>query len=582
MKHTPLTTLDVALADFLDSRMPSSDPRHRWLAALTSHQWGRGHACLDLDKLRHDPGALLAWDAASIARWPDHLTEAAQSLPWRHGQAAPLVLHGQRLYLQRAWHAEQSIRQHLQRRHQLPPSAPAELSSWLDQLFKPATGDPARDGQRLACALAMERRTLVIAGGPGTGKTTTVTRLLALLQRASPTRLHILLAAPTGKAAARLNASIAQARRDLPSHWTWQDPVPAQTLHRLLKSSFQAGKSEAGPRDTLSADVLVLDEASMVDLEMMARLLQALPDHARLILLGDRDQLASVEAGAVLAQLCEGPLMREHTATLTWSHRFAAGGDIARWADAVNQGDAHELRALWTAAPVGLNHPDTQVTRLDLPAPSTSKRQPGLASVLRQVWTPWWQQVRSVLQQPQGCDEAQARSLLDGFAHWGVLCALREGPWGVRALNQFSCEALGLPLDEWAAGRPVMVTRNDDSLGVMNGDIGLCLPRQDGQQPPSLWVAFPDGTGVRWIAPARLDTVETVFAMTVHKSQGSEFAQVLLVLPSQDTPVLTRELIYTGLTRARERLVLCAANEGLLRQACQRRVERSGGLADEV
>jgi exodeoxyribonuclease V alpha subunit len=126
MKHTPLTALDVALADFLDSRMPSSDPRHRWLAALTSHQWGRGHACLDLEKLRHDPAALLAWDAASIARWPDHLTEAALSLPWRHGQASPLVLHGQRLYLQRAWHAEQSIRQHLQRRHQLPPSAPAQ------------------------------------------------------------------------------------------------------------------------------------------------------------------------------------------------------------------------------------------------------------------------------------------------------------------------------------------------------------------------------------------------------------------------------------------------------------------------
>ncbi len=591
MKHTPLSALDLALADFLHARAPSDDPRHRWLAALTSHQWGRGHACLDLQRLQLDPGDLLAWDTASVALLPHALAEAAQSLPWRHGPSAPLVLHGQRLYLQRAWHAEQLIRQQLLARHPLPPSTPAELATWLDALFEPATGDPGRDGQRLACALAMRRRTLVITGGPGTGKTTTVTRLLALLQRASSTRLHILLATPTGKAAARLNASIAQARQGLPANWVWPEPVPAQTLHRLLGSGSRSGRGDPRSPTPLSADVLVLDEASMVDLEMMARLLLALPTQARLILLGDRDQLASVEAGAVLAQLCEGPLMRDHTATLTLSHRFAAGGDIARWAAAIQQADGPGMRALWASTPMGLSHPEARVTRLDLapPRPTISSetkhtvRQPGLTAVLRQAWAPWWQTLRATLQQhPQGCDDIQARALLDGFSQWGVLCALREGPWGVQAINQLSCEALGLPVVGWAAGRPVMVTRNDYGLRVMNGDIGLCLPRQDGSQPPALWVAFPEGSGVRWVAPARLDAVETVFAMTVHKSQGSEFNQVMLVLPSQDTPVLTRELIYTGLTRARERLVFCAPNEVLLRQACQRRVVRSGGLADEV
>ncbi|MEY4123238.1 MAG: RecBCD enzyme subunit RecD, partial [Pseudomonadota bacterium] len=446
------------------------------------------------------------------------------------------------------------------------------------------------DMQRRACEVAAQNRITLITGGPGTGKTTTVVKLLSLLVRTAPRELQIHLAAPTGKAAARLTESISNALTKMPADKRPHMPSQAQTLHRLLQAN-----SKASQVHQLATDVVVVDEASMIDLEMMARLLQAVPPTARLILLGDKDQLASVEAGAVMSQLCTGSLLKAQTVTLIHSHRFDAKSGIGQWARAVNADAADNtsaLKALWKDAPdwlatlplqqsmhldEGGDTPEPDVTRLQLASASDLK----LAVGLRYGWRNWLALLdahRPSKTAPAApCSDAQAVALLKAFTEFCVLCAVREGPLGVTQLNTQVEHALGLGQSAWYAGRPVMVTRNDYALDLMNGDIGLCLPGPDGV----LRVAFPavDG-GVRWVMPSRLDSVETVFAMTVHKSQGSEFAHVLLVIPALESPVLTRELVYTGLTRAKKRLTLWAPQLGVLWNGCARRVLRSGGLGD--
>ena len=589
----PFTGLDTALANLLHSKHPSDDPRHLWLAALTSHQWGRGHACLDLATLQTQAAALLGWSDEQTAALPSDLHNAASTLPWTQGDASPLVLtedaQGTRLYLRRAWMAEQTICQSIAQRLALPCEVPADLQQRLDVLF-PHTSNGEPDRQRLACEVAAQHRITLITGGPGTGKTTTVVKLLSLLVSTSSRDLTIHLAAPTGKAAARLTESIRSALTQMPADVQTRIPTQAQTLHRLLQTNSRSHHND-GQVHQLATDVVVVDEASMIDLEMMARLLQAVPATARLILLGDKDQLASVEAGAVMSQLCTGSLLQQQTVTLTHSHRFDAHSGIGQWARTVNANVADNtsaLKALWNAAPDWLaslplqqsidgetSEPD--VTRLQLTHANDAK----LAVGLRYGWRYWLALLDAHRthnkQAAQPCSDAQALALLNAFTEFCVLCAVREGPLGVVQLNAHIEHALGLGASAWYVGRPVMVTRNDYALERMNGDIGLCLPGPDGV----LRVAFPaaDG-GVRWVMPSRLDSVETVFAMTVHKSQGSEFAHVLLVIPAQESAVLTRELVYTGLTRARQRLTLWAPQLGVLWKACARRVLRSGGLGN--
>lgn len=592
-QSAPLTGLDKSLANLLNSKQPSDDPRHLWLAALTSHQWGRGHACLDLGTLQHQAAELLGWTDEQTAALPSQLSEAAATLPWTQGDASPLVLtedkQGARLYLRRAWAAEQHIRQSMTQRLALPCEVPTDLHQRLDELF-PASSNGTPDMQRMACEVAAQNRITLITGGPGTGKTTTVVKLLSLLVRTSPRELQIHLAAPTGKAAARLTESISHALTQMPADKRPHLPSQAQTLHRLLQTNSRHHQSSTQVHQ-LATDVVVVDEASMIDLEMMARLLQAVPPTARLILLGDKDQLASVEAGAVMSQLCTGSLLQHQTVTLIHSHRFDAKSGIGQWARAVNADVADNtpaLKALWKDAPDWLatlplqqsieeDTAEPDVTRLQL----TNTTDPKLAVGLRYGWRHWLALLDphrpSKTAPATPCSNAQAVALLNAFTEFCVLCAVREGPLGVTQLNTQVEQALGLGQSLWYAGRPVMVTRNDYALELMNGDIGLCLPGPDGV----LRVAFPavDG-GVRWVMPSRLDSVETVFAMTVHKSQGSEFAHVLLVIPALESPVLTRELVYTGLTRAKKRLTLWAPQLGVLWNACARRVLRSGGLGD--
>jgi exodeoxyribonuclease V alpha subunit len=409
-------------------------------------------------------------------------------------------------------------------------------------------------------------------------------RLLALLQAAhGPSPLRVLLAAPTGKAAARLNASMAQAYAALPADWQTALPAEAQTLHKML--GWHGLATPLTGQRQLYADVVVVDEASMIDLEMMARLLQAVPTPARLVLLGDKDQLASVEAGAVMAQLCESPWLRNATATLTHSHRFGHESAIGQWAQAVNTGDRARLQALWQQASTDSDPQAVGVSRWQAGANQRTIWGPAQVARVRAGWSEWLQRMhpRSSagpwLEQTASSD-THARQCLNDFARLGVLCALREGPWGVHAFNLGLARSLGLPGSGWYSGRPVVVTRNDSALGLMNGDVGLCLPRAVNGQT-ALQVAFADGAdGVRWVAPTRLEHVDTALAMTVHQSQGSEFDAVLLVLPERDAPVLSRELIYTGITRARHSLGIWAPEPQVWWNACARVTQRSGGLRE--
>ncbi|MCM2296065.1 exodeoxyribonuclease V subunit alpha [Rhodoferax sp.] len=576
-----LTGLDRALVAFLQEVQPSPDPLHSALAARVSQQFGLGHACLDLASL------------------PPELRQSAASLPWIEGPNSPLVLDGARLYLRRNWQAEQSIRASIAARLAQPCPAPVYLTETLSQLFGAGQSGTAPDWQKVACALAARKRFTLITGGPGTGKTTTVVRLLALLQ-SDPERQHtplrIALAAPTGKAAARLGESIASALLKLPEHLQQHIPTQAVTLHKLLQVRSKLAQ-DAVPE--LAVDLVVVDEASMIDLDMMARLLAAVPLGASLILLGDKDQLASVEAGAVMGQLCAGADLGRYTPdTLAWlaqttgadlsawagdgsalaqqtvmlrlSHRFAGDSGIGQWARAVNAGDVAGVEKLWRQAPGWQATTAISVDRLQPGQPQDAR----LTVLVKHGWTTWLQALQPL--KTTACSDAQALAALQAFTKFQVLCTVRDGPWGVNSLNQRMASSLGLPGEGWYAGRPVMVTRNDYNLKLMNGDIGLCLHHARG-----LRVAFPDGQGgVRWVLPARLDAVETVFAMTVHKSQGSEFDHVALVLPDRPVAVLTRELLYTGMTRARARLTLVVPQAGVLLHAVAVKVLRSGGLTE--
>ena len=631
----PWTALDVAWLQFLKSHQASTNPLHDLLALLVSHQMGRGHACLDLERLWQDAAHLLDWTDAQInalnalvkqsKKAPEDLfspaanpwAEAAQTLPWALGAHSPIVMSmtadalPNRLYLRRASHAEQTIQAAIQQRLATPFEVPHDAEEKLKALFGAEAGEI--DWQRVACAKALRAGVTLITGGPGTGKTTTVVRLLALLQQAARDQqktLRIHLAAPTGKAASRLSHSIQSALANLPEGWGDGIPLQAVTLHQLLQYNPDAA---ARPAPILATDLVVVDEASMIDLELMARLMACVPAQARLVLLGDKDQLASVEAGAVWSQLCEGAVLSddstqansnkaninkaytlpEQTAVLHVSRRFHADSAIGQWAKLINDGQQQALKERWQALPIADALQAKQSPEI-LRSPDAWRERPHgqlhseVVHVLQAGWANWLSLLKPLQKVDAVCEKVQALQLLNSFSEFQVLCALRQGPWGVQILNDRIAVAMGLsPVrekslpsnssqDAWFVGRPVMVTRNDYHLNLMNGDVGQCLPTAHG-----LRVAFPDGKGgVRWVLPSRLDAVETVWAMTVHKSQGSEYDHVLMVLPDRDAPVLTRELLYTGVTRAKKHLTWWVPTPAVLIAAVGQRVTRSGGLAD--
>ncbi|SFQ79673.1 DNA helicase/exodeoxyribonuclease V, alpha subunit [Pseudomonas sp. NFPP07] len=648
-----LRALDKAFVGFLHELEPQGDPLVLMAAALTSHQLGHGHVCLDLFETLKEPDFALSLppegDLQSTAVvLPSQVLATLDGAHWCKALAAsrlvalaadqseqarqrPLVLSGKRLYLRRYWAYERRIDNALRQRLAVQEETPADLAERLGGLFGAAKAAGPVDWQKLACALATRGAFSIITGGPGTGKTTTVVRLLALLQAPAVEAgkpLRIRLAAPTGKAAARLTESISLQVRSLSVDDSVREKIPSDvtTVHRLLgnRPGTRHFRHHAGNR--LPLDVLVVDEASMIDLEMMANLLDALPVHARLVLLGDKDQLASVEAGAVLGDLCrdaeagwyspqtrswleavsgeqlaESGLQEDSAGThplaqqvvmLRHSRRFGEGsgiGQLARW---VNQQQAEEARRLLAARShadlYGLSlkgEQDRALERLLLEGHGDGPQgYRHYLSLLRGQRPP----ADTALEDPRWT--AWARDVLLAFDQFQLLCAVRKGPWGVEGLNQRITAALFKARliesdQQWYEGRPVLMTRNDYGLGLMNGDIGIALKlpehegTQDGRQV--LRVAFPrnDGQGgVRFVLPSRLNDVETVYAMTVHKSQGSEFAHTALILPEALNPVLTKELIYTGITRAKDWFSLIEPRAGVFEEAVRRKVKRLSGL----
>ena len=649
-----IRSLDLALARYIVDEINETDLEVLLAIALTSERNGHGDVCLDLlAQLRtlevSNPAEypelaewIFAVKSLTAEEWWQKLSQSkAISSPSDKSEATPqttpLVLSGSttlpKLYLRRYWNYEVAVKAAVEQRLDIHDHlTDSSIKPLLETLF--ATSQQSPDWQKIACALAARRSFAIITGGPGTGKTTTVVRLLALLQalvieKGNPS-LHIALAAPTGKAAARLNASIAAQIESLPFEQLslYPDllknsiPTEVTTLHRLLGPIPNSRQFRHHAQHPLPLDCVVVDEASMVDIEMLASLVVALKPSARLILLGDKDQLASVEAGAVLGDLCQQAWkggysgetaswlknvtqdrlpdkMVEHDSTrqldqsitmLRFSHRFSAEGGIGALAHLVNQGEYQgqavsdpliTLKLIFAQQPEQLqiyqvNHSsDASFAHLVVK---------GYRGYLHRL-----AQERPDPSSPSQDFDEWAQSILKAHTAFQLLSAVREGPWGVNALNNWITQILSQanliqPMRSlWYEGRPVLVTQNDYNLRLMNGDIGITLKRPvmhaKGEVEEALRVVFmtPEG-GVRWVMPSRLQAIETVYAMTVHKSQGSEFIHTALVLPDHSNPVLTQELIYTAITRSRDAFSLIYSKDSVLRQALTTRVKRLSGL----
>ncbi|WP_434526971.1 exodeoxyribonuclease V subunit alpha [Photorhabdus asymbiotica] len=600
-----LRSLDLQFAHAL---IGDENPALLLVMALLSAEAGAGHVCLPVSRImpeyffdgRQREFAEQLWQ---VAGKPDEqsLRAALESCAAVSDgfQPTPVVLSHNRLYLQRMWQSECQVAAFFSANNQSTDSIQEEqLRTILGELF--TLSDETMDWQKVAAAVAVTSRVSVISGGPGTGKTTTVAKLLAALIKLNPDKnLVIRLAAPTGKAAARLTESLNSAVRKLSLTEKQFESMPdqAQTIHRLLGAQPDSQQLRYDRDNPLSLDVLVVDEASMVDLPMMARLIDALPLYAKIVLLGDRDQLASVEAGAVLGDVCRFvemgysavraeqlsrltgcqlvageqenvPEVRDRLCLLRRSYRFDVDSGIGQLAAAVNQGKSRQALSI-------LQQPLNDICFYPLLDDEDYQRL--LAETVLSY--------RSYLQLV--AKQAPAKEVLDEFNRYRLLCALREGPFGVSGLNERIEQLLhrqGLirrPMGIFSrgyAGRPIMISRNDSTLGLFNGDIGIML--RDENSELRAYFQLPDGQ-IKGIQPSRLPQHETAYVMTVHKSQGSEFEHTALVLPTQFVPVVSRELVYTAMTRARKKLTLYT-HDAVLRQAIQTPTQRRSGLAERL
>ncbi|GAA4703541.1 exodeoxyribonuclease V subunit alpha [Nocardioides conyzicola] len=538
-EHAPLVELAVALA----------------VRAVRG-----GSVCVDLTTVA-DESLLPDLPWPSIEEWRSALAATALTQVTDGGATVLRVLDDRLLYLDRYWREEEQVCADLLARPAPAAATPAgttALEAGLDRVF-PSEG---YDEQRAAARIALSQGTTVLTGGPGTGKTTTVAALLALLveQAEAPGRpaLRIALAAPTGKAAARLQQAVEEEVARLPeSDRARLTGLRAVTLHRLLGSRPDTSARFRHHRDNrLPHDVVVVDETSMVSLTMMARLLEAVRPDTRLLLVGDPDQLASVEAGAVLSDLVEGLGARSdvRVAALRTSHRFGAA--IRALAEAVRTGDADRALELLRAG-------DEHVEFVAEPDPVPRMRELLLGPALEMV---------------RAAEAGDVDGALAALDRQRLLCAHREGPHGVqhwnRQVERWLGEETGEPIwTSWYPGRPLLVTANDYGLGIYNGDTGVVVRRGE----HGLRAAIAGSTRRHDLATGRLGQLETMHAMTIHKSQGSQAERVVVVLPPPDSRLLTRELFYTALTRARERLVVVGSEDDV-RAAIGRRAVRATGL----
>ena len=601
-----LEPIDVAFAQTLQRLLPASSPLMVMSAALASNAVQRGHLCLDLQIARADgvcdsDGEQVKLPLPEVAEWRTCLRNSPMVAA--DGSRPLLLDDAGRLYLARYADYERRLAAQLRGRSEraLPPPS-AAMTLRVAQLFAVADDEP-QDAQRLAAVVALCRGLCVISGGPGTGKTTTVARLLTLLQEQAlegGRPLKVMALAPTGKAAQRLGEALDAGVREIDTSEQVKGllRMRAFTIHHAL--GFQPRtptRFRHGVGNPLVADVVLVDEASMVDVALMTKLVEAVAPNARLILLGDRDQLASVDAGAVFGDVCAAGAGMSHAfaaqvsaisgqdwrqqgaddasplsncvVSLTRSYRYSQDSGIGALTRAIKAGDADVVMEVLRSQ-AGGGYGDVTLAPLEAGVALKSGGQLGALGALAR------QGFRDYLRAPK---PAERLSLLNNFR---ILSLHRRGPLGVERLN-LEVERL---LDDagWLATRriyydkrPLMITENDYQLGLFNGDVGVVTDGADRLSRAFFAVAGD----VRAVATARLPGHETVFAMTVHKSQGSEFQHVALVLPQRPSPLLTRELIYTAVSRARGRVDVLGS-EQVLRAAIARRVLRRSGLVDAL
>ncbi|RPJ42239.1 MAG: exodeoxyribonuclease V subunit alpha [Deltaproteobacteria bacterium] len=595
-----LSDLDIQLGRFMAKLSGGENPEIALAAAMASHYQGEGNICVDLSSFA---GKSTLMDGAEglpfpeLKKWRSILKKSP--VVGRPGDFRPLILDGSRLYLYRYWDYETKLANILKARTAGDWEKVDEgtLKDGLARLF-PEDGEEETDWQKVAAFTSVMKRFCVISGGPGTGKTFTVAKILALLlEQPGAEKIRIALAAPTGKAAARLQEAIKNSKEKLNCREEIKKLIPeeASTIHRLLGSVPDSPYFRHNAENPLSAEVVVVDEASMVDLALLSKLAQAVPSTARLILLGDKDQLASVEAGAVLGDTCDtgkvhgysqrfcdvlkkiagenvacpteggdGPGIRDSIVQLLRSYRFGVVSGIGEVSRAVNGGDGIRAMDLMKSASYG------DIQWKDLPRPEV------LPAVLKD----------RIIEGFSAClGETEPAKVFDLFNRFRILCALREGPHGIHYMNLLIEQILkdeGLIKRDgrWYPGRPVMITRNDYNLRLFNGDVGITLPDPKLGNELRVFFPAPDGS-MRTFPPLRLPDHETVYAMTVHKSQGSEFERVLFLMPDRSVSVLTRELVYTAITRAKEKVEVWG-KEDVFKGAISRRIERISGLREAL
>ena len=540
----PFSRLDMVFARFLSERSlldPTQKQAFENIVMSLSFEQSQGHSCIQIDD---EAKTLIIASGLALIDTNSHDTTTT----------LPLAIEQDRLYLHRYWLYESRLAQQLSKITQLKvsnkPKTTADFSTLLDKYFG---NSETIDWQLAAATMAINQAFCMITGGPGTGKTTTVVKILALLQELSDQPLLIALAAPTGKAAMRLQESIGFNKAALPCIAAIKSAIPESvtTLHRLLGAKPPSPYFHHNAKQPLVYDLVVVDEASMVDLALMSKLVDALKPGARLILLGDKDQLASVESGAVLADLTTA--LPQQTLELQKSHRFDE--DIKNLATAINQ--QQDLEA-WRLLQTG--NKNIALLETDL-IDYISKQQ---IDYLRLITA-----------------RAEFSDIYKAFNRFQALCATRLGKNSVSDINHaveilLSNKKLIHLSGLWYCGRPIMITQNNAALQLYNGDIGICL--RDKEQEDQLRVFFQRADGsIKKYLPARIPHCETVFAMTIHKSQGSEFEEVLIILPETISPVLTKELLYTAITRAKKTIKL-VANEAVFFSTVRQRVQRVTGL----
>ena len=568
LRQQGFSELACQFAAYIGRQQTPENPLISLTAGLLSEAISEGHVCLNLSGEQGWPADIMR-QLPDSRHWQQQLNDS--DVIGKPGEFRPLILTADgRLYLYRYWQDEQHVAHAIRQRASVLQALPNEevLQHFFAGWQQNVTGT---DWQKVAVLSALSRQLTVISGGPGTGKTTVVLKILQAFAQTEPD-LRIALTAPTGKAAARLQTSVSDG----------QTAIAAKTLHRLLGISQRAPEGRFNADNPLPLDVLIIDEASMIDISLMALTLKALPVNARLILLGDADQLASVESGAVLASLSDQPPafsspfaalaekitgitltastdsspLQDCLVKLQHSYRFASGGVIGQLAEAVRLGDVQSLTEQLKANPEMLQ-----------PADKTTIEQSLLAG---------YQHFIHAVEK-----RLPASDILSAFEQFRMLCALRQGPFSVASINLQMQQLLARrgwrTTQPFYPGRPIMVTQNHYRLNLFNGDAGVILPNTDGE----LQACFLFAGELRWIPLSRLPAHETVFAMTVHKSQGSEFDAVSILLPEDISPVLNQQLLYTAITRAKESLNILAT-ENVLQHTISTNHQRESGLKEQL